>query len=220
MTTKADLKSSVYWRNQKGQAVTNEGMYPTADDLVTLVEMSTQRSGSELRARNPADTAYVNFHADTITADSGFVGNIAGNVSTPLEVIVGTDTSTGYGLLTTTFVTAKVVAAGGATENIAVQIPSGAKIIACQIRNDSLVVLGGGGTTLAYAYNTGATQSIGSGKALTANTKVNTFFDVNAATCITSGLTDITVTPSAGTITSGTISAVVYYQMLTSITSL
>jgi len=81
MATRQTLKSSVYWRNQKAQAVTNGDMYPTAEDLITLVEMSTQRSGSELQARNVGDTAYANFRADTITAETAFVGNLTGAAS-------------------------------------------------------------------------------------------------------------------------------------------
>ncbi len=51
------------------------------------------------------------------------------------------------------------------------------------------------------------------------NTKVNTMFDANGATAITSGETDITLTPQGADFTAGEITAVVYYYTLTTLDS-
>ena len=75
------------------------------------------------------------------------------------------------------------------------------------------------GVSYSAAYNGGAAQSIGTGIAFTKNTKTEIFFDVNAATDITSATTDITLTPNAGTLDSGEVSAVVYYYDMTAMTS-
>ena len=153
------------------------------------------------------------------------IGNPAANspryISATREYISkGIDTTGGYGLLNRAYVTASVSASGGATETILVNVPTGTKVIATQIRLDSIVILGGGGVSLSFAYGVGTVQSIATGVALAQNTKVNKFYETNVDTDITSGITTIIVTPDAGTITSGTISAVVYYEYLTSITDL
>ena len=149
------------------------------------------------------------------------IGNLAVNprdihVSRSLVKKGIANSANGYGQLAVKSISASVTCSGGATENIAVQVPSGAKIIGCQLRNNTAITFGGGGATYSAAYNTGATQSIGSGIAETLNTKTNKFFDSNAATDITSAATDITLTPNAGTLATGTVEAVVYYYELTS----
>lgn len=123
----------------------------------------------------------------------------------------------GYGQLALKSITASKVMAGGGTEVIAVQVPAGALLVAAQLRNDTTIV-GAGAATYSAAYSTGSTQAISSGTSFADNTKVNKFFDVNAATAITSGATDITLTPNAGTLDTGTVTAVVYYYELTSMT--
>lgn len=100
------------------------------------------------------------------------------------------------------------------TITIQVNIPSGAKILGVQMRVD--VALAGGETWNAQ-YVTGATQAIATAQAVAQNTKVNKIFDENAATAITSGETDITITknsnPGVDVFTAqGTIRAVVYYE--------
>src|SRR3990172_2673825 len=126
--------------------------------------------------------------------------------------------SEGNGLMTLKSKAATKVFAGGATEVIAVQVPSGALIVSCQLRNNTILI-GAGAATYSAAYSTGATQAISAGTAFAKNTKVNTFFNVNAATAITTGLTDVTLTPDAGTLDTGTVEAVVYYYELTSMTN-
>lgn len=130
-----------------------------------------------------------------------------------------TDAASGTGYLTLAYVTAKSTLSG-ATTNIAVQVPSGAKIIGCLLRVDTAATFSGGGATWGAAYNTGSTQAIcANSTAATKNTKVQKFFDANAATDITTAATDITVSADAGAFTGGVITAVVVYQTLTNLTS-
>lgn len=130
----------------------------------------------------------------------------------------GIASTEGYGQWAIKSISASKAMAGGATEVIAVQVPAGAVLIAAQLRNDTIIV-GAGAATYSAAYSTGATQAISSGTAFAKNTKVSTHFNVNGATAITSGLTDITLTPDAGTLDTGTVTAVVYYYELTDMTS-
>ena len=133
------------------------------------------------------------------------------------QAIYGT-ASEGNGFLRLKSKFATKAFAGGATEVIPIQVPAGALIVSCQLRNNTILV-GAGAATYSAAYSTGATQAISAGTAFAKNTKVNTFFNVNAATAITTGLTDVTLTPDAGTLDTGTVEAFVYYYELTSITN-
>lgn len=103
---------------------------------------------------------------------------------------------------------------GDSSTTIQVNVPSGAKILGCQLRVDAALAAG---ETWDAAYSGGASQSIASGQAVAQNTKVNKFFDENAATAITSGETDIDITKNGGGsfTAQGTIRAIVYYQAFT-----
>lgn len=103
------------------------------------------------------------------------------------------------------------------TCTIQANIPSGAKILGCQLRVDTALAAG---ETWNAQYVTGATQVICTAQAVAQNTKVNKFFDENAATAITSAETDITIqrssNPGVDVFTAqGTIRAIVYYQGFT-----
>jgi hypothetical protein len=112
-------------------------------------------------------------------------------------------------------------ALSGASGSCAVNVPSGALIIGSQLRVDTLITSGDGGTTWGAIYATGATQTIAANTtAFTANTKVNKFFDANAATPITSGQTTITVAPNSGTFSGGVIRCITYYLDMTAMASL
>jgi hypothetical protein len=127
----------------------------------------------------------------------------------------GTMGSTG-GLMTYySEATANITAAH--TVTIQTNIPSGAKIIGCQLRVDAALA---DGETWNAQYVTGATQTIASAQAVAQNTKINTFFNVNTATDIASDEVDITIqrssNPGVDTFTAqGTIRAIVYYQTFT-----
>jgi len=118
------------------------------------------------------------------------------------------------------FVTSIAEATANITANhtitIQTNVPTGAKLLGCQLRVD--VALAAGETWNAQ-YVTGATQAIAAAAAVAKNTKVNTFFDVNTDTDIASGEVDVTIqrssTPGVDAFTAqGTIRAIVYYQTL------
>jgi hypothetical protein len=94
--------------------------------------------------------------------------------------------------------------------DIDMNIPAGALILGTQLIVTSALA---GGDTWNALYKTGATQVIAGSTAVAKNTKVNQMFDANAATAITSGVTDITIDcDGAGSFTAqGTIRAITYY---------
>lgn len=150
-----------------------------------------------------------------ISGNTEFSGSpvVAGVLNAQSDVRTEATLSEGTGAL----VLKKAVAAkefeGGATEVIPVAVPSGAMIVGAQLRNNTLLTATTG-VSYSAAYSGGATQSIGSGLAFTKNTKTSTFFTVQGsgeATNITSNTTNITLTPNAGTLDTGTVEAVVYY---------
>lgn len=99
----------------------------------------------------------------------------------------------------------------GASTDIAVNVPSGAKLIGTQLRVDTAVT-SATATSWSAAYKTGNAESIASGQAFTKNTKVNKFFFDVDGTDITTDVTVITITPNTGTFTGGVIRALVYYE--------
>lgn len=105
------------------------------------------------------------------------------------------------------------VTLSGASGSIAVNIPVGARLLGVQLRVDTLITSGDGGTTWTAAYAGGATQAITSGQAFTKNTKANIMFDNFAATPIVAGsVATITITPNSGTFSGGAVRAVAYYE--------
>ncbi len=136
--------------------------------------------------------------------------NTAGSLwATTLQNTSSTaNTGGGYGR---TFSEATTGAMSGATASIAVNVPSGARLLGVQLRVDTLIT-SGAATSWSAAYATGATQSITTGQVFTKNTQVNTMFNTNAATDITTGTTTITITPNTGTFTAGVIRAVCYWE--------
>jgi hypothetical protein len=149
-----------------------------------------------------------------VTAGSAVGFNISGDI---IKTGLGTE---GSGQLILKSKTATKAFAGGATEVIAVAVPSGALLVGAQLRNDTALTATTG-VSYSAAYSGGATQAISSGTAFTKNTKVNTFFNVQGsgeATAITSNTTNITLTPNAGTLDTGSVTAVVYYYVLDSLT--
>lgn len=124
----------------------------------------------------------------------------------------------GYASLSVLSATASTTFTGGATETIAVQVPAGAEIIGTAWRIDVDIVMTTG-VNFSLAYTGGATQAIVTDETtLTKNNKNNAPFNVNAATNITSAITDIVVTPDAGTIDSGAITCVTFYRAIANLT--
>jgi hypothetical protein len=75
------------------------------------------------------------------------------------------------------------------------------------------------GDTWDAAYGGGSSASIASGAAVAKNTKVNTLFDANASSDITTNTLFVNITKNGGgTLTAqGTIRALVYYESLTAL---
>ena len=124
------------------------------------------------------------------------------------------ETSGTKGALKTVAVDAAANITASATVTIAVNVPASSKLIGCQLRVDTALAAG---ELWDAAYAGGATQAIATAQAVAQNTKVNTFFNVNAATDITSDVTTIAITKNGGGsfTAQGTIRAIVYYQAFT-----
>jgi len=121
------------------------------------------------------------------------------------ELILSTLANSGFRFAT---YTANAEAEGDGAFTIPVNVPAGAVILSAQLRVDRLIEATTG-VSWAAAFATGSTASIGSGLAFAQNTKAAAFFDANGATAITSDVTTITITPNAGTLDEGIITAVV-----------
>lgn len=96
---------------------------------------------------------------------------------------------------------------------ITLNIPSGARIIGAQLRVDTALAAG---ETWDAAYSGGATQAITSAAAVAKNTKIHAMFNTNAATDITSDVTNIAITKNGGGsfTAQGAIRAFVYYEVM------
>ena len=107
-------------------------------------------------------------------------------------------------------------ALSGGTGSCAVNVPSGALLIGSQLRVDTAITSGDGGTTWGAIYATGSTATIAANTtSFNKDTKVSTFFNANAATAITTGTTTITVAPNAGTFSGGVIRCISYAMVFT-----
>uniref|UniRef100_A0A6M3IKV7 Uncharacterized protein n=1 Tax=viral metagenome TaxID=1070528 RepID=A0A6M3IKV7_9ZZZZ len=101
-------------------------------------------------------------------------------------------------------------ALSGASGSIAVNVPTGARILGVQLRVDTLITAETGVSWTAVYVNT-PTTAICAAQAFTKNTKFNA---VHPAYEITTGTVTITITPDAGTFTAGVIRAIVYYEAI------
>lgn len=96
----------------------------------------------------------------------------------------------------------------GASGSIAVNVPSGKRIVGVQLRVDTAITADTGVSWSAAYVNT-PTTAICSGQAFTKNTKYSA---THPAYEFTTDTVTITITPNAGTFTAGVIRAVVYYE--------
>lgn len=128
-------------------------------------------------------------------------------------LIQSTTVNTGGGF-NGTYVEAASSALSGASGSIAVNVPSGARILGVQLRVDTAVTSGDGGTSWSADYVNTPTTAICSSQAFTKNTKYNA---LHAAYEITTDVVTITITPNSGTFSGGVIRAVVYYESLTAL---
>lgn len=102
------------------------------------------------------------------------------------------------------------------TVSLAMEVPVGARIVGCQLRVDSALATG---DTWDAAYGGGSSASIAVGASVAKNTKVNTLYNANAASDITTNTLFVNITKNGGgTFTAqGTIRALVYYESLTAL---
>ena len=191
-------------------------IYLLADGSRNLTGNLTQGNGcyiatDEIRARDSGGL----FLRDDSGTPGIFIensGNVGIKTTTPggtLDIAPGT---TGGLYFEAAEATVDITAVHTCT--IEVNIPSGAKLLNVQLRVDAALAAG---ETWDARYATGATQSIAAAQAVAVNTKVNKFFDENAATPIASAEVDITIqrssNPGVDVFTAqGTIRAIVYYQ--------
>lgn len=134
--------------------------------------------------------------------------------STFTELSIQGDATVGFGLLELKSKTSSVTFGGGATETIPIQIPATACVVAAQLRNDTILVGAGAAnytvTTTSTSFTIPSTGSVNFSK----NTKTNIIVN-NVQSGI---IDDLILTPDAGTLDTGTVTAVVYYWELTSLT--
>jgi hypothetical protein len=107
-------------------------------------------------------------------------------------------------------------AAAAQTFNIEVNIPSGAKILGCQLRVDTLLTSGDGGVSWEAEYVGGVVATLGGGYAFAKDTQAMLLFDTNAAVDVANAEVDIKITCNAAKNfqVGGQIRAIVYYQEL------
>lgn len=96
----------------------------------------------------------------------------------------------------------------GATDKIELNIPSGWRILICQLHVKTAVVDDGGDDTWSSELNDGAQEEvISAGSAAAQNTNVNHWADEESWGTLTDAETDILLTPNGGSFTAGEIEA-------------
>jgi hypothetical protein len=102
-------------------------------------------------------------------------------------------------------------ALSGATGSIAVNVPSGARILGIQLRVDTAITSDNATKTWAADYVNTPTTAITSGQIFDANTKFNA---IHPAYEITTGTVTVTITAAAGLFTGGVVRGIVYYEAI------
>lgn len=123
-------------------------------------------------------------------------------------LLASTTVGTGGGLGYMTF--DAVATLSGATTTITLSIPAGYLLIGAQLRVDTAITSGDGATSWSAAFSGGSTTSIATGQAFTKNTKV----DFNMVGELTTGTTNVAVTPNSGTFSGGAVRAICYCKRL------
>ncbi len=200
-------------------------IYDDSDDTSVVIGPVTNGSTTlgitgSLDCSGQVDAGTLTINSGSITDSSGAISFGNENLTTSGTLLPGdirtikVSISDGNGGLYIYRIEAAANITASASVTIQVNIPSGAKIMGCQLRVDTALT---GGELWDAAYETGSTQAIASAQAVAKNTKVNKFFNENAATAITTAETDIAVTKNGGGsfTAAGNIRAIVYYQMFT-----
>ena len=104
---------------------------------------------------------------------------------------------------------AVVLGMTGATAAITLDIPADSRILGCQLLVETEIVFEDAGeNTWSASFSGGSSEVIGTGIARTPNAEIGSFiYDVTDVS-----VTDIVLTPSASTFSSGSVRAIVYYE--------
>lgn len=164
-------------------------------------------SGRFLFANSTATTGQINFIAPLVsigTQSSEARFEIAGDPSVMLFKLRSSTANTGGGMKYVLGEEALTLS-GASTATTTISVPSGFILMEVQIRVDTAITSDSGATWSA-AFSGGSTTSICTGQAFTKNTKAN----LNMVGEVTSGTTQVTFTPNAGTFTAGVVHVLVY----------
>jgi hypothetical protein len=157
---------------------------------------------------------YDHVHPTDITRAGLGANDFTDTQTMPTEQIQSTTANTGGGY-SRALAEATSGALSGASGSIAVNVPSGSRILGVQLRVDTAITSGAGASWSAVYVNT-PTTAICSGQAFSKNTKFNA---IHPAYEITTGTVTITVTPNTGTFTAGVVRAVVYYESISTLSN-
>lgn len=171
---------------------------------------------------SPADASQMwvqNYNA--VAGDARF--SFMGEASAAKRAVLGSGTvsikgaATSGGGLTRQLAEAVSAALSGATGSIAVNVPSGARILGVQLRVDTAITSDNATKTWAADYVNTPTTAITTGQVFDANTKFNA---IHPAYEITTDTVTITITAAAGLFTAGVVRAIVYYEAIDAMSSL
>lgn len=172
----------------------------------TLGIRISEDGGSRSLLLSAADLVAIGLATPTIfttqfNTDKGQVGITNGN-----EGNVGS-------LNTRTFYVTQDTLGASTTAEITIAVPDGAIILGVSLNNDLAVTTSAGDDTYDAAFSGGDTTAIDTGILGALDTKTDGLF----VPILTTGVTEITVTAgNSENFATGTISALVYYQVLTS----
>ena len=169
-------------------------------------EMVTEPTGS---------TGYLggSFRKAQVNSTGGFVSDAG--MSNRFQRVYHTS-----GGIVTKVAYATVDVTAASTITIPVEVPAGARLIGAQIRVDSALA---SGETWNSAYSGGATANIAiGGLGVTKNVKANGLFEYQSSTSVTTDVTNIAITRSAGGnfTAQGSFSGWVYYQTFEAVDNL
>ena len=185
-------------RNAVVQQIFN--IYNTYTDTSNYERLSlTGVAGSSVNIKS--ETAGTG--ADNLNILMNPSGTALAGVQSPIATTGG-----GFGLKVAEAVSATL---SGASGSIAVNVPSGKIIRGVQLRVDTAITSGDGGTTWTADYTNTPTTAITSGQAFAKGTKYNA---LHTAREFTTDTVTITITPNSGTFSGGAVRAVVYYEDL------
>jgi hypothetical protein len=155
------------------------------------------------------------------TNDIGSTAAAVEKIYGQYSIIKATDANSKYGLFTRTYKTAKATLGAEPTE-ITIGIPSGVRLLAVSFTVSTLIT-SATATSWKASFTGGCTAVINAGtNSFAAGTKLDVILSETTAaqTLVTTNTTQISIiSNNAADFTAGEISAIVYYEELTSITT-